>query len=153
MNFNLIDIKITSNLTKKRLTNKIKNLYQRWRVEISDAELERIFFKNCNEYFWIFERDAINSHMNNANNHTPVEIINPLVEMNSNGMFNNLQSYDFLNEKTIDDFHSNIINNNSDFFRTKPSDEMMNRCLMVQFPVKSCRFKIKPFNLKDFPQY
>ena len=91
--------------------------------------------------------------MNNANNQTPVEIINPLVEMNSNGMFNNLQSYDFLNEKTIDDFHSNIINNNSDFFRTKPSDEMMNRCLMVQFPVKSYRFKIKPFNLKDFPLY
>ena len=60
---------------------------------------------------------------------------------------------DFLNEKTIDEFHSNLINNNSDFFRTKPSDEMMNRCLMVQFPVKSYRFKIKPFNLKDFPLY
>ena len=162
MNFNLVDIKITSNLTKKRIINKIKNLYRRWKVEISDVELEKIFFKKCNEYFILFDSSAnvnysTNAINSNMSNQTPIDIINPLVEMNSNGMtmFNNLQSNssDFLNEKTIDEFHSNLINNNSDFFRTKPSDEMMNRCLMVQFPVKSYRFKIKPFNLKDFPLY
>lgn len=176
MNFNLIDMKITSNLIKKRLTNKIRNLYRRWKVEISDAEMEKLYFSSFNEYFPSIDSGFINYNTNintfnnnnmintiNAsnvnvanstiNNPSQIEMINPLVEMNSNAMlFNNLQSYssDFLNDN---EFHNNLINNNTDFFKAKPSDDMgINRCLMVQFPVKSYRFKVKPFNLKDFPQ-
>ena len=181
MNFNLIDIKITSNLIKKRLTNKIKNLYRRWKVDISDSELEKLYFSSFNEYFQTTDNSIIynvntnninnintfnNNNMINTmntsnvnvanstmNNPSQIEMINPLVEMNSNAMlFNNLQSYssDFLNDN---EFHNNLINNNTDFFKAKTSDDMgINRCLMVQFPVKSYRFKVKPFNLKDFPQ-
>ena len=181
MNFNLIDIKITSNLIKKRLTNKIKNLYRRWKVDISDSELEKLYFSSFNEYFQTTDNSIIyNVNTNNINNintfnnnnmistinasnvnganstmnnPSQIEMINPLVEMNSNAMlFNNLQSYssDFLNDN---EFHNNLINNNTDFFKAKTSDDMgINRCLMVQFPVKSYRFKVKQFNLKDFPQ-
>lgn len=172
MNNNLIDIKLSSNLCKKRLVNKIKSLYRRWKVEISDAELEKLYFPTCNEYIPLFENGAninynSNNNMNNniinstnvsnmnvAYNQNQIEMINPLTEMNSNVMFNNLQSYssDFLNDKTMDEFHANLINNNTDFFKTKTSDDMgINRCLMVQFPMKSYRFKVKQFSLKDFP--
>ena len=95
----------------------------------------------------------VNGANSTMNNPSQIEMINPLVEMNSNAMlFNNLQSYssDFLNDN---EFHNNLINNNTDFFKAKTSDDMgINRCLMVQFPVKSYRFKVKQFNLKDFPQ-
>lgn len=133
---------------KSLMINKIKEMYQKWKIQITDYDIEDIFFQNWTEQLdYLYDmlyKNNIDYFINNTHN---ANMINGYI--NNNTTSNNIiQGGKFFFQKNPNNYiQENSANNNSNsnsvYLDTSKSQQNI-------LPIKSFKYKIKEYNFNDF---
>lgn len=133
---------------KSLMINKIKEVYQKWKIQITHDNIENIFFQNWTEQLdYLYDmlyKNNIEYFINNTHN---ANMLNGYI--NNNTTSNNItQGGKFFFQKNPNNYiQENSANNNSNsnsiYLDTSKSQQNV-------LPIKSFKYKIKEYNFNDF---
>ena len=133
---------------KSLIMNKIKEVYQKFKIQITNDDIEYIFFQNWTEkldfLYDMLYKNNIECFINNTHN---ANILNRNISNNNNTSNSLTQSGKFFFQKSSNNFiqENSVNNNNSNSVYLDISKSQQNI-----LPIKSFKYKIKEYNFNDF---